>query len=94
MHGQGIYSWPDGRKYDGNYDMDKKHGYGVYYWQDGRKYEGQWSGGRQHGEGRYTSSDGKIRRGLWRDGKRVRWLDEPSGSGQKEFSPIQEDRLE
>ena len=24
MHGFGIYSWPDGRKYEGNYVDDKK----------------------------------------------------------------------
>lgn len=40
MHGQGIYSWPDGRKYDGEYLDDLKNGFGSYYWPDGRKYTG------------------------------------------------------
>jgi len=31
-----MYSWADGRKYEGNYKDDKKHGYGVYTWTDGR----------------------------------------------------------
>lgn len=25
MHGKGVYSWPDGRKYTGGYVKDKKH---------------------------------------------------------------------
>ena len=43
MHGKGIYTWKDGRKYEGMYLFDKKSGYGVYQWADGRKYEGQWN---------------------------------------------------
>jgi hypothetical protein len=30
MHGYGVYTWKDGRRYEGYYEMDKKHGYGVY----------------------------------------------------------------
>ena len=36
MHGRGTYTWKDGRKYDGEYDHDRKHGYGLYLWNDGR----------------------------------------------------------
>jgi len=36
MHGKGIYTWKDGRRYEGKYQFDKKHGYGVYTWADGR----------------------------------------------------------
>lgn len=25
MHGKGVYSWKDGRKYEGEYQEDKKH---------------------------------------------------------------------
>ncbi len=28
--GKGIYTWKDGRRYDGEYHNDKKHGYGIY----------------------------------------------------------------
>ena len=27
MHGKGIYTWKDGRKYEGEYLNDKKHGF-------------------------------------------------------------------
>lgn len=40
MHGKGLYTWLDGRKYEGDYENDKKHGLGVYTWADGRIYSG------------------------------------------------------
>ena len=40
MHGNGVYTWKDGRKYDGEYYNDKKHGLGTYTWADGRQYYG------------------------------------------------------
>ena len=40
MHGKGVYTWKDGRRYDGEYLKDKKHGWGTYTWEDGRQYEG------------------------------------------------------
>ena len=43
MHGFGVYCWKDGRKYSGNYELDKKHGHGIYDWADGRRYDGLWS---------------------------------------------------
>jgi hypothetical protein len=46
-----VFTWPDGRKYDGQYSDDKKSGYGTFTWNDGRKYKGQWLKGKQHGIG-------------------------------------------
>ena len=37
MHGLGVYTWPDGRVYEGEYREDKKHGFGVCTWPDGRR---------------------------------------------------------
>ena len=42
MHGEGEYTWPDGRKYTGTYVNDEKHGYGVFEWPDNRIYKGGW----------------------------------------------------
>jgi len=41
-----VYSWQDGRRYEGGYLKDKKHGYGCYTWADGRKYSGMWESGK------------------------------------------------
>ena len=46
MHGVGIYTWPDGRKYNGRYEYDQKNGFGTYYWANGRKYMGFWKKGK------------------------------------------------
>ena len=46
MHGRGVYTWKDGRKYEGDYQYDKKHGFGKYTWADGRQYEGNWAYGK------------------------------------------------
>jgi hypothetical protein len=51
MHGSGVFTWPDGRKYDGEYYDDMKSGKGIFYWPDGRKYNGEWKNGKQHGVG-------------------------------------------
>jgi hypothetical protein len=40
MHGKGVFKWPDGRVYEGDYLNDKKHGNGKVSWPDGREYEG------------------------------------------------------
>jgi len=40
MEGQGVFTWVDGRKYEGEYLDDKKHGYGKFVWPDGRIYKG------------------------------------------------------
>jgi hypothetical protein len=39
-HGKGIYTFPDGSKYDGDWEDNKKHGKGIFTWFDGSKYEG------------------------------------------------------
>ena len=46
MHGNGTFTWKDGRKYQGEYFQDKKHGYGEFDWPDGRKYKGEWKNGK------------------------------------------------
>jgi len=43
MHGHGVYMWPDGRKYNGEYKNNLKHGNGVWTWPDGVMLEGQWA---------------------------------------------------
>ena len=46
MHGFGVYTWADGRLYEGHYVDDKKEGHGVFVWPDGRKYDGAWMNGK------------------------------------------------
>lgn len=39
MHGFGTFLWPDGRKYEGEYQYNKKHGRGILTKADGQEYE-------------------------------------------------------
>ena len=81
MHGEGTYTWADGRRYEGQYEMDKKHGYGVYHWADGRIYQGNWFNGKQHGQGKYILQTGEVKIGEWVNGKRTKWLHEDETAG-------------
>ena len=42
MHGEGEFTFIDGKKYIGTYVEDKKEGYGEFYWPDGKIYKGNW----------------------------------------------------
>lgn len=81
MHGKGLFSWPDGRKYNGEYRDDLKEGYGEFEWADGRKFEGGWKSGKQYGEGVYIDEGGRRKRGVWQEGNKVRWLVDGGGDG-------------
>ena len=73
---QGVFTWPDGKRYEGDYVEDNKEGEGTFKWPDGRVYEGEWKNGKQHGYGRYTTSEDETKFGLWKEGKRARWVNE------------------
>ena len=45
MHGFGIFSWKNGKKYEGMYKDGLKHGLGKLTWFDGSSYDGEWSKG-------------------------------------------------
>ena len=82
MDGKGMYSWADGRKYEGEFLRDKKHGYGIYTWPDGRRFEGNWRNGKQDGKSKYFSK-GRIQVGIWKEGVRTEWLEEIDEKGNK-----------
>ena len=84
MHGKGVYTWADGRRYEGEYVNDKKHGFGVYTYPDGRSYKGEWANGKQHGEGVFITPQGAQKRGVWVDGKRSHWIDQGEDDGKYE----------
>ena len=75
MEGKGIFLWPDGRKYEGEFKNDKKNGYGEFTSSDGKKYKGEWKDGKQNGEGElFNPKDNTWKKGIWANGKRVKWI--------------------
>ena len=68
--GNGCYTWPDGRKYNGQWKDGKKHGQGTLICYDGAMYEGNWKEGKPNGQGTETLPNGKKYVGKWINGER------------------------
>ncbi|MDB4109328.1 hypothetical protein N9558_02835, partial [Porticoccaceae bacterium] len=69
-HGQGTFTWPDGKKYVGLYKAGKYDGQGTFTWPDGKKYVGQWKDDKYDGQGTHTWPDGQKHVGQWKGGSR------------------------
>jgi len=42
FQGYGITTYPDGKRYEGFYKLDRRHGFGEYRMTDGRTHCGGW----------------------------------------------------
>jgi hypothetical protein len=69
QNGEFVYTWPDGRRYDGSWKDGKFHGLGVHAWPNGGKYVGQYKFGLKHGYGVCDWSDGSKYEGQFANGK-------------------------
>lgn len=69
--GRGIYIYPSGAKYIGDFKNGEIDGVGVCYYTDGSKYQGEWSSRFPQGRGTKTYADGTTRTGKWLKGKPV-----------------------
>jgi hypothetical protein len=59
-HGRGIYSWPLGDVYIGDWREGRQHGHGKYRFPDGRVFDGDWAMGEPHiASGRCTDRSGR-----------------------------------
>ena len=67
--GHGIYTWPDGAKYSGDFHKGLRSGQGRYEFKDGSVYVGEWQNGKYHGKGDCHWSDGRVYRGEWVEGR-------------------------
>ena len=70
MHGKGIYKYPNGDQYDGDFVEDVKQGNGKLKY-GGNLYEGQWKEGKPHGHGKLTNAKNAVDEGNWRQGEFV-----------------------
>lgn len=70
-NGRGIYVYPSGAKYIGDFKDGEIHGIGTCYYTDGSKYQGEWKHRYPHGKGSKTYSDGYRYNGIWAKGKPV-----------------------
>ena len=42
-----MFTWPDGRMYDGQWFNGKQHGEGIYLTSKGEKKRGEWNEGKR-----------------------------------------------
>lgn len=70
--GQGVFAYPDGSKYEGQFRNGKFHGQGVFYFANGDKYEGEFAENYPDGQGtRFYASDSHQETGEWKQGEFV-----------------------
>jgi hypothetical protein len=70
-NGRGIYVYPSGAKYIGEFKDGEIHGIGTCYYTNGSKYQGEWQNRFPHGQGTKVYEDGFKYSGLWLKGKPV-----------------------
>jgi len=73
--GRGIYRYPDGSKYIGDFKNGDPKGDGICYYVNGDKYKGGWSNHAPNGEGIYTYASGRVIAAMWKNGQPKRRLD-------------------
>lgn len=69
--GKGIYIYPSGAVYIGDFSKGEVHGYGTCYYADGSKYQGSWLHRYPDGKGTKTLADGTKIEGYWKKGQPV-----------------------
>jgi hypothetical protein len=76
-NGTGIYLFPSGAKYIGQFKDGEIHGIGTCQYTDGSTYRGEWAHRFQEGKGKKTNADGRTWEGLWKMGLPIDSLGQP-----------------
>lgn len=72
-HGKGFKIWPDGTRFDGEWQFGNMS-HGVLTWRNGDRYEGEFQGNQLHGRGVRTWANGTYYEGAFANGQ-------PEGEG-------------
>ncbi|MDX1912773.1 MAG: hypothetical protein SFV22_14880, partial [Saprospiraceae bacterium] len=68
--GQGVFAYPDGSKYEGNFENGKFDGAGTFYFANGDKYVGDFKENYPDGQGtRFVKETGAEENGAWKQGE-------------------------
>jgi hypothetical protein len=72
LNGPGVFAYPDGSKYEGNFTKAKFNGSGTFTFANGDQYTGQFKDNFPHGRGVRTRANGQpAEDGEWREGEFV-----------------------
>lgn len=67
--GEGIFAYPDGSKYEGQFKTGKPDGWGTFTYANGDRYTGAYANGLKHGKGTFYYADNTKATGEWREGE-------------------------
>ena len=56
MEGKGLFKWPDGNEYEGNYVKGIREGFGKFTWSNGNSFKGVFKKGKPNGKGLVTNN--------------------------------------
>ncbi|XP_060689937.1 ankyrin repeat and MYND domain-containing protein 1 [Hemiscyllium ocellatum] len=74
----GLQEWPNGWRYEGQFEGSLKHGHGIFQWASGEYYVGSFYKDHRHGHGIYVWPDGNKFTGMF-------YLDRKDGYGTLEM---------
>ena len=63
-------TYPDGRKFVGEWKDGEPIGQGTFTWSNVDKNVGEFKDGKKHGQGTYIKPEGRKYVGEWKDGER------------------------
>ena len=55
MDGKGLFKWPDGSEYEGDYVKGVREGLGKFTWSNGNTFKGVFKKGTPNGKGTVTN---------------------------------------
>ena len=84
MHGKGLYKWPNGNEYEGEYVKNIKEGEGEIRWKNGKKFRGKFSKGVPHGRGILTRN-GVEYEAYYENGKYVGKVNDSFSQSQLDY---------
>ena len=67
LNGNGIFTWPNGERYNGGWKDDQRCGQGEMIYINGDIYQGDWKEDKRNGKGMITHPNGKKEKGEWKN---------------------------
>lgn len=88
VNGKGIFIFPNGDIYVGDFYGGKRSGVGVCYYSNQSEYKGRWVSDLPDGQGTMKYPDGRLRTGLWKYGQPAEVQNQEQGVAEENGGPV------